>query len=65
MPVLQYCCPNCKKTFDELVKKHDDTVLCPDCGKPAQRVWSGEVFTATGKPAKKCSGNCKNCSGCH
>ncbi|MDE7453082.1 MAG: hypothetical protein K2N22_01585 [Clostridia bacterium] len=64
MPVLQYRCESCKKNFDELVKKHDDTVLCPDCGKPAKRLWCGEIFSATGKPVKKCSGNCKNCSGC-
>lgn len=64
MPVLQYRCASCGKKFDELVKKHDDKVCCPDCGNPAERVWSGEVFSATGKPAKKCSGNCKNCNGC-
>ncbi|MDE5943164.1 MAG: zinc ribbon domain-containing protein [Clostridia bacterium] len=64
MPVLQYACTNCGKKFDELVKQHDETVRCPDCGNIAQRLWSGEIYSATGKPAKKCSGNCKTCSGC-
>ena len=48
----------------ELVKKFDDPVQCPDCGAAAARYWSGEMFSATGKPAKKCSGNCKTCKGC-
>ena len=64
MPLLQYFCKNCNKGFEELVKKHDDAVVCPDCGKPAERCYNGKMFSSTGKPAKKCSGNCKTCSGC-
>lgn len=65
MPLLQYACPHCGKTFDELVKKYDDNVNCPACGGKAERSYCGEMFTATGKPVKKCGGNCKNCSGCN
>lgn len=64
MAVLQYYCRHCGKAFEELVKKYDDPVVCPDCGKPAERSYCGQMFSATGKPAKKCSGNCKTCSGC-
>lgn len=64
MPILQYVCKNCNRSFEELVKKHDDPVLCPDCGAPAERCYSGQMFSATGKPVKKCSGNCKTCGGC-
>lgn len=64
MPILQYFCKNCNKGFEELVKNHDETVVCPDCGKAAVRCYNGKMFSATGKPAKKCSGNCKTCSGC-
>lgn len=64
MPILQYRCPNCKKRFDELVKNFDEEVKCPDCGIAAERDYSGAMYSSTGKPAKKCSGNCKNCSGC-
>ena len=64
MPLLQYFCKNCNKGFEELVKKHDDPVICPDCGKPAERCYNGKMFSATGKTAKKCSGNCKTCGGC-
>lgn len=64
MPLLQYNCPNCGKFFEELVKKYDDGVTCPDCGAPAVRAYSGKMFTSTGKQIKKCSGNCKTCGGC-
>ncbi len=64
MPVLQYFCKNCNKEFEELVKRFTDEVLCPECGKAAERRYSGQIYSATGKAAKKCSGNCKNCSGC-
>ena len=64
MPVLQYKCRKCGREFEELVKKYDNEVRCPDCGEIAQRSYSGEVYSATGKPVKKCSGNCKTCGGC-
>lgn len=64
MPILQYKCPICGKEFEELVRKPTDEVLCPECGKPADRCYSGTMFSATGKPTKKCSGNCKTCGGC-
>lgn len=64
MPILQYRCGKCGKNFEELVKKFDDEVFCPVCNAKAERSYSGEIFSATGKPIKKCSGNCKNCSGC-
>lgn len=64
MPILQYHCKNCNKDFEELVKRFDDEVACPVCKAKAERLYSGEIFSATGKPAKKCSGNCKTCKGC-
>lgn len=64
MPVLQYKCQKCNKNFEELVKNYKDNVFCPDCGEKAERSYSGEMFSATGKTQKKCSGNCKSCGGC-
>ncbi|MGN0823124.1 MAG: zinc ribbon domain-containing protein [Candidatus Gallimonas sp.] len=64
MPLLQYVCPSCGKKFEELVKRYDRPVSCPACGSSAERDYSGEMFSATGKTVKKCSGNCKTCSGC-
>ena len=65
MPILQYRCTACNQEFEELVKSCTEEVLCPDCGKRAERDWAGKVYSATGKPVKKCSGNCKTCSGCN
>jgi putative FmdB family regulatory protein len=64
MSLLQYLCKNCKKEFEELVKTSEDKVICPFCGEMAQRSYSGEMFSATGKITKKCSGKCKTCGGC-
>ncbi len=64
MPILQYVCPKCGKHFEELVKKFDDEVKCPFCGGTGKRSFCGQVYSATGKPVKKCSGNCKTCGGC-
>lgn len=64
MPVLQYRCPNCGKQFEELVAKFDAPVSCPECGGKCERVWSGTVYSSTGKPPKKCNGKCSECSGC-
>ncbi len=64
MPFLQYKCPKCGNKFDELVKSYLDEVLCPSCKERADRDYSGDMYSATGKTSKKCSGNCKTCSGC-
>lgn len=64
MPLLQYVCPKCGEKFEELVKNHEQQVSCPKCGAAANRCYSGVMYGATGKPAKKCSGNCKTCGGC-
>lgn len=64
MPLLQYRCPACGKTFEELVKKFTDEIHCPECGKTAERCYCGAMFTATGKKTQKCSGNCSTCGGC-
>ncbi len=64
MAFLQYKCPVCGKEFDELVKSSEQEVLCPECKTKAERCYSGAMFSQTGKTTKKCSGNCKTCSGC-
>ncbi len=64
MPVFSYRCPVCGEEFEELVKKFDEAVKCPKCGAAAERSWSGCMYSATGKPAKKCSGKCSECDGC-
>lgn len=65
MPFLQYKCKNCGKRFGELVKVYTDKVVCPDCGGETERDYAGTMYSSTGQTSKKCSGNCKTCSGCH
>ncbi len=64
MPILQYHCPRCGKKFEELVKSHEEEVLCPDCGERAERCYAGTVYSATGRLPKHCSGHCATCGGC-
>ncbi len=64
MPLLQYECKECHEKFEELVSSHLSEVVCPKCGGKTKRDYSGAFYTATGKQSKKCSGNCKTCSGC-
>lgn len=65
MPFLQYKCKKCGKKFEELVRVYTDKVNCPDCNGETERDYSGTMYSATGASSKKCSGNCKTCSGCH
>lgn len=65
MPFFEYKCKNCGNVFEEYVKKYDESVKCPKCGEGAEKNYSGSVYSATGKPTKKCTGNCKTCGGCH
>lgn len=65
VPILQYKCKTCGKKFEELVRVYTDVVVCPDCGGATERDYSGEMYSATGKTSKKCSGNCATCGGCH
>ncbi|MGN1061660.1 MAG: FmdB family zinc ribbon protein [Candidatus Scatosoma sp.] len=64
MPILQYKCKKCGKRFEELVKSYTDVVVCPDCGGETVRDYSGEMYSATGKQRKKCTGHCSTCGGC-
>ena len=59
MPVLQYICRHCNKSFEELVKKHDDKVLCPDCGQPAERCYCGQMFPPREKQQKNAAATAK------
>lgn len=64
MPFFDYKCKVCNKEFQELVKKHDDKVFCPDCKGEAEKIYYGKVVGSMGAKSSSCSGNCKNCSGC-
>ena len=64
MPIFEYKCPVCGKIFEELVRSCDVQVECPECKVPAQRSYSGKIYTSLGKQGGGCSGNCSTCGGC-
>ncbi len=54
MPVFEYHCEACDKTFEKLLKKHEETVACPDCGQESSKAVS--VFAASSCAAPSGSG---------
>ena len=47
MPIYEYRCESCAERFEELVRRPDDTVSCPECGgTEAERLLS--VFAGIG-----------------
>ena len=50
MPIYDYACQHCGKTFEEWLRSGDDAEQqpCPDCGKPAPRVLSNTSFILKG-----------------
>ncbi len=52
MPLFEYVCKSCNKSFELLVKNADEKVTCPECGsKKVERMLSH--FTPLGYSAKK------------
>jgi len=40
MPLFEYHCEACKKTFEKMSKQLVETVPCPDCGQLAPKIVS-------------------------
>lgn len=77
MPIYEFECERCQKTFETLVFRSDETVNCPDCdGCDVHRVMSvcgfksggdkGAASSRMGTGASSCAG-CSggSCSSCH
>jgi len=45
MPLFEYHCERCAKTFEKLLKKQETALPCPVCGQPAHKTVS--VFAST------------------
>jgi putative FmdB family regulatory protein len=45
MPLFEYHCEKCGKTFEKLLKQQAAAATCPVCGQPANKAVS--VFAAT------------------
>jgi len=54
MPLFEYHCKPCDKTFEKLCKPQQDQATCPDCGKAAAKAVS--MFAASSCAAPSGSG---------
>ena len=69
MPIYEYRCGGCAKTFEELVRSADETVACPSCASPkVERLLSVFSSARDTKNFGGASGGCgctpQTC-GCH
>lgn len=71
MPMYEFRCGKCAAIFEELVRKTDKAVRCPECDSPkVERLLSRVGFSVGGKfTASTGSGACggctsSSCSGC-
>ena len=50
MPIYEYSCPSCGKTFEEFMRASDnaETASCPVCGAEAPRMLSNTSFILKG-----------------
>ncbi len=75
MPIFEFTCKSCKKNFEELVLKADESITCPDCSsQDIEKLISscrhssiGNNFSSSqklssGSGCSGCSGG--NCSSC-
>jgi len=61
MPVYEYRCRKCGKTYEFLKKSSGDDPVCPHCGgREAKRLLSG---FAVGKGGETRADACENCTG--
>jgi putative FmdB family regulatory protein len=73
MPIYEYCCEQCDKRFEALIRR-DEKAACPDCGtEEVRRLLSACGFVSKGAGGETVSssagsacGGCaaSSCSGC-
>ena len=74
MPIYEYACRACGKTFEHLHRRMDEPApACPSCGakKPAKQFSSFSAKIGAGKPVMPpcamgggCSGKCPSAQAC-
>lgn len=47
MPLFEYHCESCNKTFEQLTQSQEATTPCPDCGQEAPKVVSALAAKAS------------------
>ncbi len=56
MPLFEYHCEPCNKTFEKLLKKQEPEAPCPACSQPAQKAVSLFASSSTSCAAPSGSG---------
>lgn len=65
MAFIEFICPKCGHSSEELVRADGKYPNCPECGTPLKQKLSGKCYTqCAGKSGHECSGNCSCCHGC-
>jgi putative FmdB family regulatory protein len=47
MPLYEYYCESCDKTFEKIFKQQEDKTPCPDCGQEAFKAVSAFSSSST------------------
>lgn len=55
MPLFEYRCETCDKTFEKLLKKQETEAPCPYCGQSSQKAVS--IFASTSASCAAPSGS--------
>lgn len=55
MPLYEYHCTGCDRTFEKIINRQPDEIRCPNCGEPAERKVS--AFAAAGLDRNAPSGS--------
>lgn len=66
MPIYEFVCDHCGKSFEELFRRHDEekVVTCPACGTvEVSRKLSVFGFGGDVQTLPMASGGCSTCSG--
>lgn len=64
MPIYEYSCEKCQKSFDVLVRNKDKDIptQCPSCGSPKiQKALSGFAVGAASHASHGCGEACSSC----
>ncbi len=61
MPIYEYTCPDCGKTFELLraIREADERAVCPDCQSAAAKRIVSNFFS----PGLNVGGGCSGCAG--
>ena len=62
MPMYQYVCPTCGKTFEELLPiDQRDSAVCPACGGKVRRAFEGSCSFGPMKYQGERPAHCEGC----